>query len=349
VLLASDVRARWRVELVDTAPRGPVTQEQPFYVQRLGPSVRMLAAVAAAGRRRPLVAHIHSNMNWALYRTGVMVEILRRWGVPSVVHLHGGDLDQMHVRRPAVLKAPAERALRRAGHVLVMTRATEDFVRDALGVAKVSRLPNFTELGWLGPEQHKPPARPGDPVRVLFVGAVMAGKGVFELLDAAAAVPELRVDVAGPWMDSSGVRAATAFVERAQELALTDRVTFHGELDRTALAALYCAADLFCLPSHREGFPLVVVEAMAAGLPVVATPVGAVGDLLTDSGGGVLVPVGDARALAKALSALAQDPDRRAAMGRSGEAYARSELALQAVLPRLEALWREVGERGTRP
>jgi glycosyltransferase involved in cell wall biosynthesis len=88
------------------------------------------------------------------------------------------------------------------------------------------------------------------------------------------------------------------------------------------LKRLYATADLFVLPTLADCFPLVIQEAMAAGLPVVATDVGAIGEAVRDGENGLLVPPGDARALGAALDALVDDSARRRAMGTRGRALA---------------------------
>jgi len=99
--------------------------------------------------------------------------------------------------------------------------------------------------------------------------------------------------------------------------------------------------DVLVLPSHTEGTPNVIAEAMAQGLPVVATDVGGIPDML-GGGAGLLVPVGDARALAAAMLRLAGDPALRAAMGRAGRARYEAHFAPEAVLPVLLGTYRRI-------
>jgi len=115
----------------------------------------------------------------------------------------------------------------------------------------------------------------------------------------------------------------------AARLGIGDRVRLLGR--RTDVPDLLGAADAFVLPSEFEGNPLTVMEAMAAGLPVVATAVGGVPELVQDGASGLLVPPGDEAALGSALRALATDPDRRAAMGRTGQRHARERFRVETM------------------
>ena len=129
----------------------------------------------------------------------------------------------------------------------------------------------------------------------------------------------------------------------AGDLGIADRVLFAG-LRRDA-ADLFPAFDVACLSSHHEASPIVVIEAMAAGVPVVATDVGAVHDLLTDHGEGVLVPPGDSTAMATALAELADDPHLCARLGAAARDRAEREFSVELSSRAYENLIRELVRR----
>lgn len=143
--------------------------------------------------------------------------------------------------------------------------------------------------------------------RILFVGRVGIRKGVADLLRAfqpLAGAAELHL--VGP-------------VEPALEVLIArlpmEGVRLRGPLAAEDLAREYAGADVFCLPSWEEGFPLVLLQAMASGLPVVTTPECGAADILTEGREGLVVPRGDTARLSDALALLIGDSERRRAMG----------------------------------
>jgi glycosyltransferase involved in cell wall biosynthesis len=175
------------------------------------------------------------------------------------------------------------------------------------------------------------------PVRLLFVGRLAPVKGLRILIEALrrAALP-VHLTVIGDGPDRAHLERAAA--------ALGGRVRFTGYLDQEAVAARLAGADIVVLPSFAEGVPVMLMEAMAAGLPVIATQVAGTAELVEDSVSGLLVPPGDALSLARAIDALAADPDRRARLGAAGRARVRAAFDIRDEARRLAALFAGGGD-----
>ena len=357
-LMASDLAERWDIDVLDTNPRGPVSQEQPFYAQRVLPTARLFAALVRRGMergtltpplaRRPDVAHLHSNLRWSLPRAALMAEVLRAMGVPAVLHLHGGDVAERVAAFPSPVRRGVLHALRRAATVLTMTDASCAWLH-AQGVG-AELLPNFVDTLALAAPPGSPASRRrprGDvgAARIVFVGAVMPAKGVFELLEALAGLPGAHLDMAGPFVDSGRGSSRALVMERVDALRLGGLVTLHGPLQAPEVRALFHAADIFALPSHREGWPLALMEAMAAGLPAVVTSAGAMPAMVRDGVSGYVVEPGDATTLRERLRDLVDHPEARASMGAAAAAWARETVDTSVVLPQLEAIWSRAGKR----
>ncbi|MFL5737179.1 MAG: glycosyltransferase [Actinomycetota bacterium] len=176
---------------------------------------------------------------------------------------------------------------------------------------------------------------PLDATVVGTIGGITSKKGHGVWLEAAERVLAKAPGTAFVWI---GLPIEGAALERRIEATgLGERVLLAGY--REDAAALLRAFDLFCLPSLHEGLPLSVLEALAVGVPVVATSVGGVPEALA-SGGGVLVPPSDAQALADVLLELIADPARRGRLSAEGSAAARA-FDVRETVRRTEALYLE--------
>jgi len=162
-------------------------------------------------------------------------------------------------------------------------------------------------------------ARPDDgTLRILNVGRLAPVKGQAVLVDAIARLRDDGVDVR---CTVAGAGPERPPLERQiADADLGDRVTLAGAVGQDAIRELYAAADVFCLPSFRESLPVVLMEALAMELPVVATRIMGVPELVEDELSGLLVSPGRADELAAALARLAQDPELRRRLGRAGRA-----------------------------
>ncbi|MBM3269292.1 MAG: glycosyltransferase [Candidatus Sericytochromatia bacterium] len=176
---------------------------------------------------------------------------------------------------------------------------------------------------------------PPDAPLVVTAARLADQKGLHHLL---AAFPAVRARVPGAALLVAGEGERRADLEReARDLGLDGAVRFLGRRDD--VSRLLAAADVFCLPSLSEGLPLAIAEAMAAGLPVVATPVGGVPEIVQDGETGFLVPPGDAGALAARLAALLADARLREQMGAWGRLRASRHFSLERMATRFEALY----------
>ncbi len=164
--------------------------------------------------------------------------------------------------------------------------------------------------------------RRSDGSTILCVARQYPRKHIADLLRALPrvrrAVPAAHAVVVGDGPEHAALRMLAA------ELGLGDTVRFLGAVaDDDDVARLYRHADVFCLPSVQEGFGIVFLEAMASGLPVVATRAAAIPEVVPDGQAGLLVPPRDVDALAAALTTLLREPARREAYGRHGQAHTR--------------------------
>lgn len=263
---------------------------------------------------RPDLVHIHSG-----FPTGPLGYWLKvTLGIPYIMTLHGGEVPGFLPEEVGTLHkilAPATRVVWNAASAVI---AVSDGLRDLSiqavpSVNNIRVIPNGVDCQYFSPA----PAHRGHggPFRLLFVGRVVRQKGLSYLLDALATVKAQR---AGDWqLRIVGDGPLRPRLEaQAVQLGIADLVEFTGWLPFERVPVEMQSADLFVLPSIVEGMPLVLLQAMACGLPVVATSVPGSIDLVQPGRNGLLVPAKDASTLAEALSSLFADKASCTGMGK---------------------------------
>jgi glycosyltransferase involved in cell wall biosynthesis len=242
--------------------------------------------------------------------------------IPDVAALKGVIADEVRFESGLTaltmgIQARCERLhVHRARQVLATTRYAAETARELYGLAELPVIvPELIDLKeWRALLQQHPAASPR--FTVLFVGRFYRRKRVDVLLRAAAAlhsrIPELEVRIVGNGPCNEAWRAL------ARELKLEGAVTWLGDVTRAELAAEFNRAHGFCLPSVQEGFGIVLLEAMAAGRPIVAARAGAIPEVAPH---GVLVEPENAEVLAAGIEALYRSEEQRAAQSKAGAAW----------------------------
>ena len=218
---------------------------------------------------------------------------------------------------------------------LSMTARDAQGLAEARPQARVRRLAPFIDAA---PFAAPPAPQPGH-----FVTAAMMRPGdklsSYRALAAALALMpgDWRLSIAGDGPARPQVEAAFA--------PLADRVTFLGQLDQPALAALYAQGWLYLWPGHAEAYGLAALEAQAAGLPVISEATAGVPEVVENGKTGILTAERDTAAYAAAIAALAFDPARRAEMANAARRFVHQERGLDAAARRLDTLLREVAKQ----
>ncbi len=248
----------------------------------------------------------------------------RRRRLPFVASLKGIIADELQnergwVRMLLTVQARWERLnTRRADLVMVTSRYCAEVAQREYGVSadRVAVVPEPIDLDAWDAEFRRATRAPRARPVVLAVARMYPRKRLLDLLHAAAplraGIPDVQIRIVGQGPEYP------ALVRLHAELGLGDTVVLVGDVSRQRLAEEYVAADVFCLPSVQEGFGIVFLEAMAAGLAVVACRAAAVPEVVLDGRTGVLVPPRDPGALARALGDLLRNPARAKALGEEG-------------------------------
>lgn len=286
--------------------------------------------------RRVAALHVHSASRASFWRKSPFLLLAFLSARPVIFHLHGGGFREFFERDCGPLaRAWVRGVFKRAAQVIVLSPRWEAWVRTVAPQARVHVIPNPAPA-ITNKREH--PAD-GDPV-LLFLGAIIEKKGVFELLEAVAGLreryPRCRLVLAGTGPAQAQVLA------RAAALGIASQVEMPGWVDAAARDARLAQAAVFVLPSYYEGMPMSVLEAMAAGVPVIASDVGGIPELIAHGVDGLLIAPGDVPALTAALEGLLSDAPLRAAMGQAAQHKVERCYAAERVLEQVEGIYRDL-------
>jgi glycosyltransferase involved in cell wall biosynthesis len=249
----------------------------------------------------------------------------------------GGAFDLFHGNSPAIIRWLIETALRVPHCVIVQSQFAYDYVGRAVKLlGKVIILPNWTRDPVMG-EIVRPTRE--NPIFMFSASNEAIRKGVQEVLEAAR-----RLDAAGCPARFHFLAMAPQLIKRTVQLGLSNLISAEGPVEHERMLELMRQNDVFLLPSHGEGFPNSLIEAMSVGMASIVTPVAAVPEIVAD-GTALIVQVGDAAGLANAIERLTADPNLRKRLGEQAIRTIRNKYTAQRVLPVLADAYRRLLKR----
>jgi glycosyltransferase involved in cell wall biosynthesis len=279
----------------------------------LGAAVGRILAEGARGRLA--VVHLNLAERGSVYRKAVLLAAAKLAGGRVLLHLHAAQIVQFHDAMGTRGKALLRWMFRSADQTVVLGEVWRQWVSETFGIRlhKISIVYNGVPA-----TARQPRTVPDDGCfRLLFVGNLLERKGVSDLLRAFARTEfrDRRIQ-----LTMAGGGPIETYREMATSLGIADRVVFTGWLSQDAARSLMVNADALILPAYDEGLPLVILEALATGTPVICTPVGSIPEVLEDRQTALFVSPGDETAIAAAIVALADDRALGAHLAEAGSA-----------------------------
>ena len=313
------------------------TMGEGTFLEKLGKNIlgqsRFVQKLATG--YRPDIFHIHVADRRSFYRKLAYFEEAKLTGVPVVVHIHGAVFEAFYDAHPANAVA-VNRMFARADKVLVLhQKIYNKSVKWAGSPDHVEILYNPVELDVFGEAEPRPPDR---PPTVLMMGEIGERKGAFDLLEA---IPTVLQAVPDAFFRFAGNGETDALQARADDLGIAAHVDVMGWTAGEDKTRAFQTADVYCLPSYAENLPVSILEAMAARLPVVGTPVAGTPEEIIEGETGFMIEPGDRPEMAERLVRLLKDPELRAEMGAAGRLRAEAHFDNEVVCTRLIGLWRE--------
>ncbi len=281
------------------------------------------------------LVHVNLGDRGSALRKGAIVLFCKMLSVPVFLHFHAVTFERDLVRLPVLLQKLALLPFRVATCDIVLGEKWRRWMQDDIHVRHVpiEVLVNGVPIEQPASRHH---ANADGPLNILFLGNLIERKGVSNLIAALAMVPQTGLGWRARFAGNGDVAHYTAVAEQA---GIVDKLGFSGWVGQETARALVSSADLMVLPSYDEGLPLVILEALGLGTPVIATPVGAIPEVLTDGKDVIFCAPGDAAGLAAAIERLLVDPALRQSLCDNGMQTFREEFSVEAFRTNLLKIW----------
>ena len=320
--------------VINTAPTWRSIHSNGIVLRAIGGAIQLIRdsfrIVKALSASKFDAIHLTTSGQLAALRD-LAVSYLAAWfGVGLVYHIRFGRIPAL-ARGSSLEWKLIRKVMRRAAKVILIDQATFDAVRQVEPGARVALIPNCVDLA----ELPNISISGGVDKTALFLGWVIPTKGIGELVEAWVRLNPLgwRLDIIGPFDESYRSELVERFAPR--------NLRFLGQLPHKEAMQCMAHCDLFVLPSYTEGFPNVVVEAMALGRPIIATDVGAIPEMLEDDAG-LLVKSRDTGALAEALDRVMHDEELRHRIAGQARARANALYTIDVVFEAYQRVWHSV-------
>ena len=261
----------------------------------------------------------------------------------TIVHFHARGFDEFVTAEAWWMRRLVRLALRTPRtHVIVLGACLSGEFEGLIPHDRVHVVPNGVA------DQCVDVGRLSSAPTVLHLSTLWSAKGVFEVLESAvrlrSRIPGIRYQFAGTWYSDDERARAMDLVARE---GLAHEVEFLGPVEPSERMRLLTSATVMAFPSHSEGHPLVVLEALSAGLPVVTTRTGAIPEIITNGREGFLVDVGDVEGLTCRIAEIVTDPELRRRLRANARSRYEAEFTADRFTDRLGDVWQNVLRRRT--
>jgi glycosyltransferase involved in cell wall biosynthesis len=285
------------------------------------------------------VVHIHTSSYGSFLRKSLLILLAKRFGKKTIIHMHGAGFNVFYEKMPSLTQAMIRYVLRSSD---VLIALSYQWKRDLYRISKhpdirvmynptVMREPVFQDI------EPSPKPEFGRNIRFLFMGRLGQRKGVYDIVESARQLRSGNIQIS-----LYGDGEAQAIQAKVSQIGLSDKILVGGWIDGYQKDEVFRQADVLLLPSYHEGLPISVLEAMAYGLPVVATDVGGISEAVQDGVNGYLIQPGECIQLAERMDRLANSAELRLNMGKSGYELAANKFSLPVIMEQLESLYAEL-------
>jgi glycosyltransferase involved in cell wall biosynthesis len=278
---------------------------------------------------RPDVVHIHFSHSLSTWRKSVLSSIWRLSGKPVLMHAHSSDYKEYLPSLLRPFRRIAINSVKKSDALLVLSESWKIFYSEScdVGFEKIHVMENPIEVNTNSATKEE---------LVLFSGRVGDRKGAFKLIEAWSKISS---EERGGWkLVLTGDGEISKARRMVEELAVSESADVLGWVEENELLKLMSSCSIFVLPSRNEGLPMSLLEAMAQGAAVIATPVGGIPEVVEDGVNGLLIGVNDVEELSMSLKTLIADNSHRKTLGSNAKSST-EHLDINNYMRKMEEIW----------
>ena len=280
------------------------------------------------------LAHVHMASRGSYLRKSLLIRFIKMLGGKVILHLHGGEFKEFYSKECSKKKQKhIKRTFELVDAVIVLSTQWLSWMKEILERTEhISVIYNAVPKLKLDRSEIQPGL-------IAFLGRIGQPKGVLDLLWA---FPKVLEACPNAELMLAGDGDIASFKKEAETLGIEKSVHFLGWVAGADKEALLAKADVYCLPSYNEGFPVGVLEAMSAGVPVVASKAGGIPDAIEDQKEGLLVDAGDIEGLSTALITMIKERQLNNDYAVAASEKFQRSFSLEATIPQLDSLYQDV-------
>ncbi|MBQ4834140.1 glycosyltransferase family 4 protein [Pseudoalteromonas sp. MMG010] len=280
------------------------------------------------------IAHIHMSSRGSYKRKALLVKLLRLFKVKIILHLHGAEFKEFyHDESEKKQQIKIAKIFNQVDRVIVLSSQWLQWVSTIIDdSSKIRVIYNSVDSLTFDRESIQPGT-------ILFLGRLGGRKGVADLIQA---FYQVHKKVPNSRLILGGDGDLNVFKQQAKELGIEEQVIFLGWVNGQDKLDWLARADVFCLPSYNEGFPMGVLEAMSAQKAIIASRAGGIPDAIEDEKSGLLFDAGDVAELSRLLTLAIDNRSLNTALAKNAKSRFEAKFSAQAIIPQLDALYEEL-------